>query len=158
MEEETENRSLIVRGRYDLTVPERSLIERGLLLAESLGKKEYICPILGAKFVLTPAGTFIMGSPEDEPGRHDGETLHTVTISKPFYMQTTEVTQGQWKKVMGNNPSWFKGDDNLPVEQVGWNNIQEFIRKINNMDGTNKYRLPTEAQWEYACRAGSTAR
>ena len=153
---ETENRALIVRGRYDLTVPERALIERGLLLADSLGKKEYICPILKARFVFIPAGTFMMGSPEDEPGRKDNETLHQVTISKPFYLQTTQVTQGQWKKVMGNNQSHFKGDDNLPVQEVSWNDVQEFIRKLNKTEGTDKYRLPTEAQWEYACRAGST--
>ncbi|MCX5846264.1 MAG: SUMF1/EgtB/PvdO family nonheme iron enzyme [Deltaproteobacteria bacterium] len=152
---ETEQKGLILRERYELTVPERALIERGLLLAESLGKKEYLCPILNAKFVLISAGTFMMGSPEDEPKRLSNETLHQVTISKPFYMQTTEVTQGQWKKVMGNNPS-YSGDDNLPVEKVSWNDVQKFIRKLNKMEGTNKYRLPTEAQWEYAYRAGST--
>ncbi len=154
---EKEQKSLILRQRYDLTVPERSLIERGLLLAESLGKKEYICPILGVKFVLIPAGTFMMGSPEDEEGRWDtGERLHHVTISKPFYMQITQVTQGQWKKVMGNNPSYFKGDYNLPVESVSWNDVQEFISELNSMEGVDKYRLPTEAEWEYACRTGST--
>jgi len=154
--EETRNRALIVRGRYDLTVPERALIERGLLLADSLGKKEYACPILNARFVLMPAGTFMMGSPENEPDRCVDETLHQVTISKPFYMQTTEVTQGQWKKVMGGNPSCFKGDDNLPVEQVSWDDVQDFIERLNRQEGTVKYRLPTEAEWEYACRAGST--
>ncbi|MCK9390111.1 MAG: SUMF1/EgtB/PvdO family nonheme iron enzyme, partial [Syntrophales bacterium] len=155
---ETEQRSLILQKRYDLTIPERSLIERGLALAESLGKKEYICPILGAKFVLIPAGKFLMGSPEDEPGRFDNEALpHQVTISKSFYIQTTPVTQGQWKKVKGdrNNPSAFRGDDNLPVECVSWQDVQEFINNLNMVEGTNKYRLPTEAEWEYACRAGS---
>jgi formylglycine-generating enzyme required for sulfatase activity len=120
------------------------------------GKKEHTGPILYAKFVLIPSGTFMMGSPEDEPGRSTMETLHQVTISKPFYMQTTEVTQKQWEKVMGNNPSYFQGDENLPVEQVSWNDVQEFIRKLNKMEGNDKYRLPTEAQWEYACRAGSS--
>ena len=72
-------------------------------------------------------------------------------------MQTTEVTQGQWKRVMGNNPSNFSGcGSNCPVENVSWNDAQEFIRKLNAMEGGNKYRLPTEAQWEYACRAGTT--
>src|SRR3989339_621897 len=79
------------------------------------GVKEYLCPILNARFVLIPDGTFMMGSPEDEPGRSAMETLHHVTISKPFYMQTTQVTQRQWKKVMEDNPSYFQGDDNLPV-------------------------------------------
>jgi formylglycine-generating enzyme required for sulfatase activity len=136
-------------------VSERALITRGLALAEYIGKKEYICPIIGAKFVLIPAGTFMMGSPEDEPLRHANETLHQVTISKPFYMQTTPVTQGQWTQVMGENPSYFKGDDNLPVEQVSWNDTQDFIERLNRQEGTDKYRLPTEAEWEYSCRAGS---
>ena len=97
------------------------------------------------------------GSPENEPDRSRNETQYKIKISKPFYMQTTEVTQGQWKKVMGNNPSGFKdcGDD-CPVEQVSWNDAQEFIKKLNQMEGTNKYRLPTEAEWEYAARAGTT--
>jgi len=84
---------------------------------------------------------------------------HRVTISKPFYMQATEVTQDQWKRVMGSNPSNFKNcGDNCPVERVSWNDVQEFIGKLNQMEGGNKYRLPTEAEWEYACRAGSTTR
>ncbi|MBW6474636.1 MAG: formylglycine-generating enzyme family protein [Anaerolineaceae bacterium] len=153
-EEEIENRALIVRGNYDLTVPERALIERGLLLAETIGKKDYICPILGAKFILIPAGTFMMGSPEDEPDRYDDETLHEVTISKPFFMQTTPVTKRQWKKVMGNKESYYAGDENLPADYVSWHNVQKFIRKINKTEGIKKYRLPTEAEWEYACRAG----
>lgn len=112
---------------------------------------------LGAKFVLIPAGTFLMGSPIDEPGRDNDESpRRRVTISRPFYMQTTEVTQGQWKRVIGNNPSYFMscGDD-CPVEQVSWSDAQEFIRRINSMEGTDQYRLPTEAQWEYAARAGT---
>jgi formylglycine-generating enzyme required for sulfatase activity len=154
---ETEQKSMILLERYDLTVSQRALIERGLALAVSLVKKEYICQILKAKFVLIPAGTFMMGSPEDEPGGIEDETLHQVTISKPLYMQTTEVTQWQWKKVMGGNPSYFKdcGDD-CPVENISWDDAQAFIRKLNSMEGTDKYRLPTEAEWEYSCRAGST--
>jgi formylglycine-generating enzyme required for sulfatase activity len=79
-----------------------------------------------------------------------------VTLTKGFYMQSTEVTQGQWKAVMGNNPSYFKncGDD-CPVEQVSWNDVQEFIRKLNRREGGNKYRLPTESEWEYVARAGT---
>jgi formylglycine-generating enzyme required for sulfatase activity len=111
---------------------------------------------LKAKFVLIPAGTFMMGSPESELGRGEDETQHKVTISRSFYLQTTEVTQGQWKRVMGSNPSTFKncGDD-CPVEHVSWNDVQKFIEKLNRMEGTDKYRLPTEAEWEYAVRAGS---
>jgi formylglycine-generating enzyme required for sulfatase activity len=112
---------------------------------------------IGMKFVLIPAGTFQMGSPKGESGRDEDERQHQVTISRPFYLQTTEVTQGQWQKVMGNNPSHFKkcGQD-CPVEQVSWDDAQEFIKKLNQMEKTNNYRLPTEAEWEYACRAGST--
>ena len=159
MTEVTENRALIVRGEYDLTVPERALIGRGLLLAESLGKKEFTCPILGAKFVLIPAGKFMMGSPENEHDRLDSETLHQVTISKSFFMQTTPVTQGQWQRVMGNNPSYHisYGCD-CPVEMVSWNDVQDFIKRLNRQEGTDKYRLPTGAEWKYAARAGTTTR
>ena len=112
---------------------------------------------LGQEFKLIPAGTFSMGSPASEDGRSDDETQHQVTLTKSFYIQTTEVTQGQWKEVMGNNPSWFSscGTD-CPVENVSWNEVQEFIEKLNEKEGTDEYRLPTEAEWEYACRAGST--
>jgi formylglycine-generating enzyme required for sulfatase activity len=119
--------------------------------------KEVQTNSIGMKFVLIPAGTFMMGSPQDEAGRKDDETLHKVTISEPFYLQSTEVTQGQWKRVMGNNPSKFTecGDD-CPVEDVSWVDAQKFIEKLNKMEGKNTYRLPTEAEWEYACRAGSS--
>jgi formylglycine-generating enzyme required for sulfatase activity len=82
---------------------------------------------------------------------------HLVEITKPFYFQKTEVTQGQWKKVMGDNPSEHKecGDD-CPVENVSWEDTQEFIKKLNTMEGTDTYRLPSEAEWEYAARAGTT--
>jgi formylglycine-generating enzyme required for sulfatase activity len=112
---------------------------------------------LGMKFVLISPGTFEMGSPAGEPGRHDDERQHRVTISKPFYLQTTEVTQGQWQKVTGENPSYFnKCGKDCPVEMVSWNDAQGFIAKLNKMEKTDKYRLPTETEWEFACRAGST--
>lgn len=114
---------------------------------------------LGMTFVLIPAGTFMMGSPEGESGRSDDEQQHQVTISRPFYLQTTPVTQGQWQRVMDKNPSYFKdcGED-CPVEQVSWIDVQGFLRKLNQMENTDTYRLPTEAEWEYACRAESTGR
>ncbi|MEJ2092877.1 MAG: SUMF1/EgtB/PvdO family nonheme iron enzyme [Syntrophobacterales bacterium] len=122
----------------------------------------------GMKFVLIPAGTFMMGNDESyqevaqRGGSHwwaDEHPQHQVTISQSFYLQTTEVTQGQWQKVMGDNPSRFKkcGKD-CPVERVSWHDAQKFIKKLNRMEKTEKYRLPTEAEWEYACRAGSTKR
>ncbi|MBW2345683.1 MAG: SUMF1/EgtB/PvdO family nonheme iron enzyme [Deltaproteobacteria bacterium] len=112
---------------------------------------------IGMKFVLIPSGTFTMGSPSDEAGRESDERQHHVTISKDFYMQATEVNQGQWQAIMGSNPSYFKNcGNNCPVEKVSWNDCQEFIKRLNQKDGTDKYRLPTEAEWEYACRGGST--
>jgi formylglycine-generating enzyme required for sulfatase activity len=117
--------------------------------------KKEITNSIGQKFVLIPAGEFQMGSPASEANRSADETQHKVKITKSFYMQTTEVTQKQWQAVMGNNPSYFKGDD-LPIKQVSWNDVQEFITKLNAQDKGKSYRLPTEAEWEYACRAGSS--
>jgi formylglycine-generating enzyme required for sulfatase activity len=117
--------------------------------------KTYITNSLGMTFRLIPAGTFLMGSPSDELGRGSDETQYTVTISEPYYMQTTEVTQGQWEAVMGNNPSGFGSCGlNCPLENVSWNDCQTFIATLNAM-GEGSYTLPTEAQWEYAARAGS---
>jgi len=111
---------------------------------------------LGMEFVYIKPGSFMMGSPSDEPKRNNDEKQHQVTLTKAYYIQTTEVTQGQWKAVMGGNPSSFSGcGDNCPVEDVSWNDVQEFIRKLNSQEGDSGYRLPTEAEWEYACRAGS---
>ena len=113
---------------------------------------------IGMKFTHIPAGEFMMGSSEDEEGRFDNEgPAHKVNISKPFYLGTYPVAQREWKAVMGDNPSNFKGDY-LPVEQVSLNDVQEFIKKLNQKEGDNKYRLPSEAEWEYACRAGTTTR
>jgi len=109
----------------------------------------------GMTFVLIQPGSFVMGSPENELGRSSREVQHGVTLSQAFYLQTTEVTQGQWKTVMGDNPSHFSGCDDCPVEQVSWEDAQEFIEKLNLHENANRYRLPTEAQWEYAARSGS---
>lgn len=116
------------------------------------------------EMVLIPAGSFLMGSPDDviaersKENRFDGyereSPQHRVTISQPFYMGKYPITQAQWEAVMGNNPSHFKGT-NLPVETVSWNDSQTFIRKLNEM-GQGLFRLPSEAEWEYACRAGTT--
>lgn len=114
-------------------------------------------PLPGMSFAHIPAGEFIMGSPEDEEAREEDEKQHLVTISKGFYMQTTLVTQAQWKALIGTNPFYFEGSDR-PVEEVTWNDVQEFIHKLNVLDPGREYRLPTEAEWEYACRAGTTTR
>ncbi len=109
------------------------------------------------KLVQIPAGKFQMGSPETEKDRKKDEgPQHEVTISKPFYMGVYEVTQDQYQAVMGSKPSRFIGSRN-PVEQVSWNDAVEFCRKLSQQTGKS-VRLPTEAQWEYACRAGTLTR
>lgn len=117
----------------------------------------YIENIFGVRFVCITPGEFMMGSPREELGRFDNEVLHKVTLTKLFWIQTTPVTQKQWKAVMGKNPSRFikHGEEDRPVENVSYNDVQEFIKRYNRKEGTDKYRLPTEAEWEYACRAGS---
>ena len=107
------------------------------------------------RLVLIPPGKFTMGSPDSDPGRYDNEgPQHEVTISKPFYMGVFEVTQEQYDKVMGTNPSTFKGLAN-PVEGVSWDDAVQFCRKLSEKT-SRRVTLPTEAQWEYACRAGTT--
>jgi len=108
---------------------------------------------LNMEFAFIPAGSFFMGSPIDEMGRDIDENQYKVTISKPFLMQTTEVTQEQWTQVMGENPSFTQTDPSLPVENVSWNDVQAFIHLLNEKDTRHTYMLPTEAQWEYAARA-----
>ncbi len=108
--------------------------------------------VAGMSFVLIAPGSFLMGSNSPEAGR-DERPPHRVVLRRAFSLATTEVTQAQWKAVMGSNPSRFEGDD-LPVENVSWNDCQEFLRKLNERDPGKGYRLPTEAEWEYACRAG----
>ena len=103
------------------------------------------------EFVWIEPGTFLMGAADL------GFTEHEVTISRGFYLGKYEITQGQWESVMGSNPSYF-GGSNRPVEQVSWNDVQEFIGRLNEAAGEEVYRLPTEAEWEYACRAGTTTR
>ena len=121
-----------------------------------------------------PSRSFMMGSPESEPGRYEDEKQHRVTITRPFWLQTTEVTQGQWEAVMGGNPSIFKscGRD-CPVEQVSWLDAVKYCNAVSKQEGlqpayrisgesvtwdrnANGYRLPTEAEWEYAARGGTT--
>ena len=120
---------------------------------------EIDCNGVKLKLVKIPAGTFKMGSPEDELGRYDDEKQHRVTLTKVFLLGKYQVTQAQWKAVMGSNPSRSKGD-NRPVENVSWDDTKSFCEKLNEryagkLPRGYKFDLPTEAQWEYACRAGT---
>ncbi|MFN9246495.1 MAG: formylglycine-generating enzyme family protein [Planctomycetota bacterium] len=120
---------------------------------------------IGMKLALIPKGSFVMGSPKNEDGRRENEVQHEVTLTKDFYLGITEVTQAQYQKVMGENPSYFQGDkvqgdsSNHSVEQVSWEEAVEFCKRLSALPEERKagrvYRLPTEAEWEYACRAGT---
>jgi formylglycine-generating enzyme required for sulfatase activity len=137
---------------------------------------EVVTNSIGMKFVKVPAGSFMMGKracqqPDDpfasrsaydncmKEGSNSEKPSHRVTISQPFLIGQYEVTQEQWYKVMGSNPAEFKtdkvGEDsrNYPVEKVSWNDVQNFISRLNAKEG-KEYRLPTEAEWEYACKSG----
>jgi len=108
---------------------------------------------VGMKFLYVPPGEFRMGSDPAEPGRHDDETAHDVKITRGFWIAATEVTQAQWQKVMGLNRAEPKGE-NLPASRLSWPQAVEFCQKLSQAEGRT-YRLPTEAQWEYACRSGA---
>lgn len=135
----------------------------------SIGPEPNYTNSICMEFVKIPAGEFMMGPiPQTKLVEMplgeiiteeyiDEDSAKKVEIEKPFYLGKFEVTQRQWREVMGSNPSYFEGDD-LPVEQVSWNEVQEFIEKLNEIEGTDKYRLPSEAEWEYACRTGTTSR
>jgi formylglycine-generating enzyme required for sulfatase activity len=111
---------------------------------------------LGMKFVWVEPGAFTMGSPVEPPelGRFADEAPHRVTVTRGFYVSASPVTQKQWRVLMKDDPSHFKGDD-LPVESVSWDDCQEFVKRLRASDGL-AYRLPSEAEWEYACRAGTS--
>ena len=136
------------------------------ILALGLAKKEAEAPeeasktftnSIGMEFVLIPAGSFMMGCDPTFNECNDSEKpQHRVNIGQPFYLGKYQVTQAQWEAVMGNNPSSFKGRDN-PVDSVSWDDAQVFIKKLNEKEGHTRYRLPTEAEWEYAARAGTTS-
>jgi len=124
-----------------------------LMFFINCSNKDQTFNIGGVKYALVsiPGGTFEMGS---DSGEANEKPVHSVTISS-FYMGKYEVTQGLWQAVMGSNPSKFQNGDNYPVDCVSWNDCQIFIQKLNQQTG-GKYRLPTEAEWEYAARAGTT--
>jgi formylglycine-generating enzyme required for sulfatase activity len=127
----------------------------------SLAAEKTYTNSISMEFVLIPAGSFMWEEEVKESSNVFGEVERTkiparkVTISKSFYLGKYEVTQEQWYTVMGNNPAKFLGRKN-PVENVSWYDAQEFVRRLNAKEGHNRYRLPTEAEWEYAARAGTT--
>jgi len=137
-------------GRYaTLEQARANLMEEAARVAVQVPKTGETCPDC-PEMVVIQAGSFDMGG-----NMFDSEKpVHRVIISRPFAMGRTEVTQGQWRAVMGNNPSHFSScGDNCPVENVSWNDVQKYIQKLNSNSGKH-YRLPSEAEWEYACRAG----
>ena len=107
---------------------------------------------VGVEFVWIPPGSFVMGSDQGPP---DERPAHRVTFGAGFYLARHEITQAQWQAVMGDNPSHFRGRL-LPVETISWTDAQEFVARLSAADEEYEYRLPTEAEWEYACRAGTT--
>ena len=113
-------------------------------------------PFAGISFVRIEAGCFLMGRDTEVKESSEVELpQHRVCIEKPFYLSETEITQKQWETVMGSNPSKYKGQYK-PVEKVNWNDTQDFIKRLNDQEGGSFFRLPSEAEWEYAARAGST--
>jgi len=126
--------------------------ELAALRQKQESKGEWTESNTGMKFRRIPGGRFRMGSSFSEKGRYSNEQPHTVRVGE-FWLGETEVTQAQWQAIMGSNPSEFRGSD-LPVENVNFNDVQEFIRKLNNRTW-HMFRLPTEAEWEYAARAGT---
>ncbi len=176
--QETRYSESISRGKVIDTSPSASSwVEKGSSIGLVVsGFPENYRNSVGALMVMIKSGTFSMGSPSSEPDRYDDERQHTVRITKPFYMAATEVTQAQWRVVMGGNPSRFSncGED-CPVERVSWLDAVKYCNNLSEKEGLTSaykingesvtwtrsadgYRLPTEAEWEYACRAGTTTR
>jgi formylglycine-generating enzyme required for sulfatase activity len=139
-------------GRSHAQQPSRQLTQGPAQQPNRAGRR--LALVAGIEFVLIPAGSFKMGSTN---GLSNEKPVHEVTISQPFYMGKYEVTQAQWQSVMGNNPSMFKDcGGNCPVEQVSWDDAQNFVNRLNESNDGFRYRLPTETEWEYASRAGTT--
>jgi formylglycine-generating enzyme required for sulfatase activity len=143
------------------------LASHSAVQAQTKATPTYFTNGIGMKFVWIRPGTFLMGSPKQEKGRNDVEVEHSVDLTKGFFMGVYPVTQEQWHTVLIRdyvkpwegfdlaNPSRFRSSEKLPVETVSWDDCQLFIKKLREKD-RQRYRLPTEAEWEYACRAGTT--
>ncbi|MCF8038099.1 MAG: formylglycine-generating enzyme family protein [Desulfohalobiaceae bacterium] len=148
----TQPRRTIARDILILAAPLFCIL---LLSARAEGQEKTLTNSLGMEFVLIEPGSFMMGSPEEEIHRNVSEKRHEVEIENAFYFQTTEVTLKQWWAVMGKK--WLfprKGPKDSPVTKVSWHDCQSFINRMNSRTGET-YRLPSEAEWEYACRAGT---
>ena len=125
-----------------------------LIAVALLAPPRRVDPLTGIAFALIPAGSFRMGTPASEPQREAQERLHQVTLSRAFYLGVHEVTERQWTQVMGANPSHFSDCPECPVERVTFFDAQAFVARLNASSPWPGFRLPTEAEWEYACRAG----
>jgi formylglycine-generating enzyme required for sulfatase activity len=125
------------------------------LMAPGPASTVLIEPQTRMEFVAIEPGSFVMGSPIREAGRNDDETAHRVTMTRRFFVGRREVTQTQWTMVMGQNPSHFKDCSHCPVENVDFYEVASFITHLNAQSTSMRYRLPTEAEWEYVCRAGT---
>ncbi len=149
------SKALVRRMDHQLELVERLLAEAEATHAVANAS---FTNSLGMKMISCPPGEFLMGSPEYEEDRDDDETQVSVKISQEFWLASTPVTQGQWQALMNTNPSEFRGRQSLPVERVCIFAAQDFCAKLNalgNLPNGYCYSLPTEAQWEYACRAGT---
>ena len=145
----------MVRGTFALAVSTKDGASQAGVLATADGAVSPSAPTTNLEFVFIPQGDFMMGCSPGATCASDQKPLHKVQITKPFEMGKYEVTQGQWQAVMGSNPSHFTGNDR-PVEGVGYYDAQDFLRTLNARNDGYRYRLPTEAEWEYAARAGTT--
>jgi formylglycine-generating enzyme required for sulfatase activity len=153
MDKAAMDKAAMDKAAMDKAAMDKAAMDKAAILARAP-----ITNTIGMTLKEIPTGTFMMGSPESEPDRSENEHQHAVTISKAFYIQTTEVTQGQWTAVMGTEP--WKGEDyvkegpNYAATYVSWDEAVAYCEKLSKQEG-NRYRLPTEAEWEYACRAGT---
>ena len=135
----------------------RGVLLLGAVVAALAPKQRRIDPLTGMAFVLVPAGSFQMGTPPGEPDREPQEARHPVTIARAFYLAAYEVTQSEWTAVMGANPSARGGCGRCPVERIAYDEVERFLARLNARSAWPGFRLPTEAEWEYGCRAGGTA-